>query len=146
MKIVNEFKEFVSRGNVVDLAVAVVIGGAFTAIINSLVNDLITPLLSLLTGGYDFASLSVALGSGDNAAMLTYGAFIAAIINFLMVALVIFFLVKGINKVARKKVEEEEPAAVKDCPYCAESIAKDAIRCPRCTSILEPGRIPEELR
>lgn len=146
MKIVNEFKEFVSRGNVVDLAVAVVIGGAFTAIINSLVNDLITPLLSLLTGGYDFASLSVALGSGEGAAVLSYGAFIAAIINFLMIALVIFLLVKGINKVARKKTEEEVPAAMKDCPYCAESIAEDAVRCPHCTSILEPDRIPEELR
>ncbi len=144
MKIAKEFKEFISRGNVIDLAVAVIIGGAFTAIINSLVNDLINPLLSLLTGGYDFASLSIALGSGEGAAVLSYGAFIAAIINFLMVALVVFFLVKGINKLARKK--EEEPATVKDCPYCAESIAKDAVRCPRCTSILEPERIPEELR
>ena len=144
MKFFTEFKEFVSRGSVVDLAVAVVIGAAFTAIINSLVGDLITPLLSVFTGGYDFASLVIPLGSGEGSAVLAYGKFIAAIINFLMVALVIFLLIKTINKHAKK--QEEAPVDTKDCPYCKGSIPIEAVRCPLCTTILKASDVPEELR
>ena len=131
-----EFKEFISRGNVMDMAVGVIIGGAFTAIVTSLVNDVMMPLLSLLTGRFDFAALAIALGEGEEAAMLNYGSFIAAIINFLLIAIVIFMLIKAINKLSRKK---EEPAAptTKECPFCKEKIAIEAVRCPHCTSQLE---------
>ena len=95
---VKEFKEFISKGNVMDMAVGVIIGGAFTAIVTSLVNDIIMPLLSLLTGGLDFAALAIKLGEGEEAASLNYGAFIAAIINFLLIAIVIFCNIKAINK------------------------------------------------
>lgn len=137
---IKEFKEFISRGNVMDMAVGIIIGGAFTAIVNSLVNDILMPLLSLLTGGMDFSTLSVVLGSGEDAATLNYGLFIGAIINFLLIALVIFWLIKAINKVSnlRKKEEEEvEEATTKVCPYCKEEVAIDATRCPHCTSELE---------
>ena len=92
-----------------DMAVGVIIGGAFTAIVNSLVNDMLMPLLSLLTGGFDFSGLCIALGEGENAATINYGSFISAIINFLLIALVIFLIIKAINKVSRKK-KEETPA------------------------------------
>ena len=104
---IKEFKEFISRGNVMDMAVGVIIGGAFTAIVTSLVNDILMPVLSLITGGLDFTSLCIVLGEGENAATLNYGAFIAAIINFLLIAFVIFLLVKMINNFSRKKKEEE---------------------------------------
>lgn len=133
---IKEFKEFVSRGNVMDMAVGVIIGGAFTAIVTSLVNDIMMPILSLITGGFDFTALCVVLGEGEGAATLNYGAFIAAIINFLLIAIVIFLLIKVINKISRKK--EEEPAAVttKVCPFCKEEISMEASRCPHCTSEL----------
>ena len=101
---VKEFKEFISKGNVMDMAVGVIIGGAFTAIVTSLVNDIIMPLLSLLTGGLDFAGLAIKLGEGEEAASLNYGAFIAAIINFLLIAIVIFCIIKAINKIGRAHV------------------------------------------
>lgn len=133
---IKEFKEFISRGNVMDMAVGVIIGGAFTAIVTSLVNDIMNPLLSLITGGLDFTAMCVVLGEGEGAATLNYGAFIAAAINFLLTALVIFFLIKAINKISQKK--EEEPAAptTKECPFCKEQIAIEASRCPHCTSEL----------
>ncbi len=102
-----EFKEFISRGSVMDMAVGIIIGGAFTAIVNSLVNDLVMPLLSLLTGGFDFTKLTVVLGSGEGAATLNYGMFIAAVINFLLIALVIFCIIKSINKMKDKLVKKE---------------------------------------
>ena len=95
---IKEFKEFISRGNVMDMAVGVIIGGAFTAIVTSLVNDVMMPVLSLLTGGFDFTALCIVLGEGEGAATLNYGAFIAAVINFLLIAIVIFLLVKVLNK------------------------------------------------
>lgn len=131
-----EFKEFIAKGNVMDMAVGIIIGGAFTAIVNSLVSDILMPVLSLLTGGFDFTSLCIVLGEGEEAATFNYGAFIAAIINFLLIALVIFLLIKSINKLSRKKPEEPAPAATKECPFCKEQIAKDATRCPHCTSEL----------
>ncbi|MBO5517797.1 MAG: large-conductance mechanosensitive channel protein MscL [Firmicutes bacterium] len=99
-----EFKEFISRGNVMDMAVGIIIGGAFTAIVSSLVADIITPIIGMLMGGIDFSSLAVTVGSAN----LTYGNFIQAIINFLLVAWVLFMIVKAMNKMKRK--EEEKPA------------------------------------
>lgn len=131
---VKEFKEFISRGNVMDMAVGVIIGGAFTAIVNSLVNDIIMPLLSLLTGGFDFAALCVKFGEGEEAASLNYGAFISAIINFILIALVIFLVIKAMNKVIKKK---EAAPTTKDCPYCFEKISIKATKCPHCASVLE---------
>lgn len=131
-----EFKEFVSRGNVMDMAVGIIMGGAFTAIVTSLVNDVAMPLLSLLTGGFDFTSLCIMLGEGEQAAALNYGSFLAAVINFLLIALVIFILIKAVNKASRKKEEEPLPATTKVCPYCREEVAIEAVRCPHCTSEL----------
>lgn len=130
-----EFKKFVARGNVMDMAVGIIIGGAFTAIVTSLVDDVLMPVLSLLTGGFDFNALCIVLGEGENAATLNYGSFIAAIINFLLISLVIFMLIKAINKLSVKK--EETPASTKECPFCKEQIAVSAVRCPHCTSELK---------
>ena len=120
---IKEFKEFISRGNVMDLAVGVIIGGAFQSIINSLVNDVIMPVITLITGGIDFSNWFIALDGSKystlaaaqeaGASTLNYGVFITAVINFLLMALVIFFIVKGMNKIASKakKKEEEKPQA-----------------------------------
>ena len=131
---IKEFKEFISRGNVVDMAVGVIIGGAFTAIVNSLVNDIFNPLLGLITGGTDFSTLS--FGVGD--AQFMYGSFITAVINFLLVALVLFLVIKAMNKLHLKKTPEA-PAAptTKVCPFCKSEISIEATRCPHCTSLLE---------
>ena len=126
-----EFKEFISKGNVMDMAVGIIIGGAFTAIVTSLVDDVIMPIISLLTGGFDFSALCIVLGEGEGAATLNYGAFIAAVINFLIIAIVIFCLIKSINKF--KKQQEEAPTT-KDCPYCFEKINIKATKCPHCGS------------
>ncbi|MCM1124905.1 MAG: large conductance mechanosensitive channel protein MscL [Lachnospiraceae bacterium] len=135
---IKEFKEFISRGNVMDMAVGVIIGGAFTAIVTSLVNDIMMPILSLITGGFDFTALCVALGEGEDAATLNYGAFIAAVINFLLIAIVIFLLIKMINKISKKKTEESASAATTQiCPFCKEEISIEASRCPHCTSELQ---------
>ena len=99
-----EFKEFISRGNVMDMAVGIIIGGAFTAIVGSLVADIITPIIGMLLGGVNFSELAITVGS----AQLTYGNFIQAIINFLIIAWVVFMMVKAMNKM--KKKEEEKPA------------------------------------
>ncbi len=132
-----EFKTFISKGSVMDMAVGIIIGGGFTAIVNSLVNDLVMPLLSVLTGGYDFTKLSVALGSGEDAAVLNYGLFISAVINFLLIAFVIFCLVKSINKMKEKiEKKEEESPTTKKCPFCKSEIDIEATRCPHCTSQL----------
>ncbi len=125
---VAEFKEFISRGSVMDLAVGVIIGGAFTAIINSLVNDMLMPLISLITGGFDFTGLNFQVGG----ATFNYGSFISAIISFILIALVVFLLVRGINKL--RKPKEEAPKFL--CPYCKMEIAQDATRCPYCTAEL----------
>ncbi len=126
-----EFKEFISKGNVMDMAVGIIIGGAFTAIVTSLVDDVIMPVISLLTGGFDFSALCVVLGEGEGAATLNYGAFIAAIINFLIIAVVIFCLIKSINKFKKK---QEEAPTTKDCPFCFEKINIKATKCPHCGS------------
>ena len=132
-----EFKEFVMRGNVLDMAVGVIIGGAFTAIVTSLNEDIITPVLGIF-GGTDFSNLTVKLGGGENAPVLTYGNFITAVINFLITALVIFCIVKAINKANSKFKKEEAPVAptTKKCPFCKSEIDIEATRCPHCTSTI----------
>ena len=140
MKFLREFKEFISRGNVMDLAVAVIVGAAFSAIVNSLVGDLITPLLSLIVGGIDFSELYVEIGSSDVPAKLAYGNFIQALVNFLFISISIFLLIKIINVVLRRKKEEAPPT--KDCPYCAQAIPEAAVRCPSCTTILDEDAVP----
>ncbi len=145
-----EFKKFIMRGNVIDLAVGVIVGGAFQAIVKSLVDDVVMPVISLATKGIDFANLFIALDGGEyatleaaqeaGAAVLSYGNFISAVLNFLIMAFVVFLLVKGINTISEKtkKAEEEVPAAptTKECPYCKSEIAIEATRCPNCTSQL----------
>jgi len=137
MGLVKEFKEFIMRGNVMDLAVGVIIGGAFTAIVTSLNEDIITPLLGIF-GGTDFSNLTLKLGSGETAPVLAYGNFITAIINFLITALVLFFILKAFNTAAAKVKKPEAPAAptTKVCPYCKSEIPVDATRCGHCTSQL----------
>lgn len=141
-KFFEEFKKFILRGNVMDMAVGVIVGGAFTAIVTSLNADILTPILGLF-GGTDFSYLYVTLGSGENAPVLHYGNFITAIINFLITALVIFILLKVINRITERLSamtgnEEETPApTTKKCPYCCSEIDIMATRCPHCTSILE---------
>lgn len=134
-KLFKEFKEFVAKGSVIDMAVGIIIGGAFTAIVNSLVNDIAMPLIALLTGGMDLTWLSFTLaGEGESAVVLNLGMFIAAIINFLIIAIIVFLFVKGANKLRKQK---DEAPTTKKCPYCMEEIAIDAKRCPHCTSSLE---------
>ena len=116
--IVSEFKEFITRGNVMDMAVGIIIGGAFTAIVQSLVNDLLMPVIGALFGGIDFSTLKYVVRAADEAAgieeaAIKYGSFIQAIVNFMLIAIVIFLLVKGINKMRRKK-EEPAPAPAPD--------------------------------
>ena len=146
-----EFKEFAMRGNVIDLAVGVIIGGAFQKIVTSVVNDLVMPLIGLITKGSDFASKFIALDGGEyatieeateaGAAILTYGKFIAVTIDFIIMAFVIFLLVKGLNKLTSigKKPEVVEDAAptTKVCPFCKSEIAIDATKCAHCTSDVE---------
>lgn len=133
-KFLKEFKAFISRGNVMDMAVGIIIGGAFTAIVNSLVNDIINPLLGLF-GGMNLDQLSLPI---KDEVTLNYGSFIANILNFLLMALVVFLIVKVVNAAAKKFEKKEEKAPdTKECPYCMSKIAIKATRCPNCTSVLE---------
>lgn len=106
-KFLEEFKAFAMRGNVLDMAVGVVIGSAFTSIVNSLVADIITPLLSLLTRGINLAGLSITLGQGEDAAKLAYGNFLQSILSFIIIAFAVFVMVKAINKLSHLRKEEE---------------------------------------
>ena len=137
---IEEFKKFIMRGNVMDMAVGVIVGGAFTSIVTSLNQDILTPILGIF-GGTDFSNLKLTLGSGEAAPVLCYGNFITAVINFLITAFVIFVLIKGMNAIGDrlKKKEEEAPAAptTKTCPFCKSEISIEATRCPHCTSMLE---------
>jgi large conductance mechanosensitive channel len=123
-----EFKAFVMRGNVLDLAVAVIIGGAFGKIVSSLVTDILTPLIGLVMGGVDFSGLAFTV----RGASITYGNFLNSIIDFLVIAFVIFMIVKAAN--AAKKPEPAAEPTVKECPYCFSTISIKATRCPNCTS------------
>ena len=137
-KFFNEFKAFIMRGNVLDLAVAVIIGAAFQAIISSLVDDIISPILGLF-GGIDFKSFVLDI----NGVQIKYGSFITAVINFLIMALVIFLIIKGIAKITElgkklaKREKEKEAPTTKKCPYCCSEIDIKATRCPHCTSVIE---------
>jgi large conductance mechanosensitive channel len=145
-KMFKEFKEFAMKGNIVDLAVGVIIGGAFGKIITSLVNDIIMPLVGLLLGRVDFSNLFFALGSGNfktiqqardaGVATVNYGLFINNVIDFLIVAFSIFIVVKQMNKLFKKK-EEKPVNNTKKCKYCCSEIDIEATRCPNCTSQLE---------
>lgn len=134
-KFFREFKEFAMRGNVIDLAVGVIIGGAFQKIVNSLVKDVISPIIGLFAK-QNFENLSVTfLGVTVN-----YGLFITEVINFIIMAFVIFLLVKGLNSLSKlRKAEEiaEEAPTTKNCPYCCSEISINATRCPHCTSVIE---------
>lgn len=152
-----EFKEFAFKGNVVDMAVGVMIGGAFGKIVTSAVNDLFMPLVSLLTGGLDFTSLFIALDGASyptlaaaqeaGAACFAYGSFITTVLDFLIMAFCIFLMVKGINRLRAlsEKNKAAEPAEEKKprlCPYCFEEINEKATRCPHCAAEL-PTEEPE---
>ncbi len=140
-----EFKEFALKGNVIDLAIGVIIGGAFGKIVTSLVNDIIMPLVGLLVGKVDFSNLFLVLGNGHfksieeakkaGVVTLNYGIFINNIIDFLIVAFSIFFVIKQINRLSKEKVLEAP--STKICPYCYTEIHIKASRCPHCTAILE---------
>ena len=158
-KFLNEFKTFALRGNVIDLAVGVIIGGAFQGIVKSMVDDLIMPFVGLATGGINFADQFVVLKLAEGvkegtkylsleeaktagATVFAYGSFITAVINFIIMAIVIFLFVKGINNLhklgPKKAAEPEAPAAptTKVCPFCKSEIAIEATRCAHCTSEL----------
>ena len=145
-----EFKEFALTGNVIDMAIGVIIGGAFGTIVNSLVTDIFTPILGIITGGINFSELYISLDGKTyetlsaaqeaSAPVLAYGNFIQNIIQFLIVAFVVFLFVKMINKM--RKPAPEAPATTKECPYCKSEIAIEAVRCPNCTSEL-PANIPD---
>lgn len=150
-KFIQEFKEFAIRGNMMDLAIGIIIGGAFTTIVNSLVNDVVNPLLGLIIGDIDFSNLFIALDGNTYATLaeaeelgvsvFKYGSFISNVINFIIMALVVFILVKLINKLRSvgQKKEEEAPAepTTKVCPYCQTEISIKATRCAHCTSLLD---------
>ena len=155
---ISEFKTFIMRGNVMNLAVGVIIGGAFQAIVNSLVNDIVSPVISLITKGINFADKFILLSPPAEGtevatveqakelgiATLNYGSFITAVINFFIMAVVIFCLVKAINKVMdigmKKEEETPEEPTTKVCPFCQSEISISAVKCPHCTSDL-----PEEV-
>jgi large conductance mechanosensitive channel len=138
-----EFKDFIMRGNVVDMAVGIIIGAAFGAIVTSLVNDVIMPPIGMLLGNVDFADLAIVLKEAtaeDPAVTINYGAFINAVITFLIVAFVIFLLIRNINRLRREA--EAEPAAeptTQECPFCRSTIPLGVVRCAYCTSQLPLG-------
>ncbi|MCI0416205.1 large conductance mechanosensitive channel protein MscL [bacterium] len=144
MKLIKEFREFAARGNVVDLAVAVIMGGAFGKIVTSFVNDVIMPPVGLILGNVNFSNLFISL-SGKyetleeakkaGAATINYGVFLQTVLDFLIVAFVMFLLVKQINRL--RAGAEVPPPSTKDCPYCIANIPLKATRCPQCTSQLQ---------
>ena len=139
MGMMKEFKDFALKGNVVDMAVGIVIGGAFGKIIASFVSDVIMPPIGLLLGGVDFSNLAITLKEGAEGVepvLMKYGVFFNTIINFVIIALAIFFVVKKLNGLQEKLEgpKEEEEVTTKDCPYCFSEIPIKATRCPNCTS------------
>lgn len=148
-KFLTEFKEFALRGNMMDLAIGMIIGAAFTGIVSSLVDDIVNPFIGIFTGKIDFSNLFIALDGGSyatldaaetaGAAVLKYGSFISNIINFIITALVVFLIVKVINTMHKRTAAKKaaEPATTKVCPYCQSEISIAATRCPFCTSLIE---------
>jgi len=141
-----EFKAFATRGNMIDLAVGVIIGGAFGKIVSSLVNDILMPVIGLLLGGLSFTDRFVVLDGKSytslaqakelGGSVLAYGSFIQNIIDFLIIALVIFLMIKGMNRLAAKPAPAPAEPTTKECPHCFSTIAIKATRCPNCTSQL----------
>ena len=129
-----EFKDFISKGNVMDMAVGVIIGGAFGKIVSSLVENILMPLIGILLGGVNFSDLSATVGNAE----VKYGVFLQSVFDFLIIAFVIFVMIKQISKVTDKfkKEEKEVEPTEKVCPFCKSTIAIDATRCPHCTSEL----------
>lgn len=128
-----EFREFISKGNVMDMAVGVIIGGAFGKIVSSLVENILMPLIGIIIGGVNFSDLSVIVGTAE----VKYGIFLQSVFDFLIIAFVIFIMIKQISKVTSKfKKEEKVKPKEKICPFCKSTIAIDATRCPHCTSEL----------
>ena len=154
----NDFKKFALKGNVIDMAIGVIIGGAFGKIVTSLVNDIVMPLLSVITGKIKFENLFIALDGQHYATIadataagvstLNYGLFITSIIDFFIIAFSIFIAIRQINKIQAKfaKKEEKKPPTVKDCPFCKTSIHIDAVRCPNCTSVLPDKEAEPEVK
>ena len=135
MSMVKEFKEFAMRGNVVDMAVGIVIGGAFGKIVSSMVSDVIMPPIGLILGNVDFSSLSITLRekTADTAAVtIKYGLFINTVLDFVIVAFAIFMVIKQMNRLKKKEAPAE--VTTKECPKCFSTIALKASRCPNCTS------------
>ena len=150
-KMLNEFKQFAIKGNMIDLAVGMIIGTSFNKIVSSLVNDMIMPLLGIFTGKIDFAKLYIALDGNTyeslaaaeeaGAACFKYGSFLAGLLDFLIMAFIVFLFVRGINKLREANKEPEAPQepqapATKVCPFCKSEISIEATRCPHCTSEL----------
>lgn len=143
----NEFKKFIARGNVIDLAVGIVIGAAFTSVVNSFVNDILMPPIGLLTGGVDFANLFLDLSDGGYASVaeaaeagaptLNYGLFLNAMISFLIVAFAVFLLVQSYNRLKEQPDAVPPAPSEKDCPFCRMTIPVAAVRCGHCTSPLD---------
>jgi large conductance mechanosensitive channel len=132
VSVLKEFREFAMRGNVVDLAIGVVIGAAFGRIVTSLVDDILMPLIGLFTGGIDFSERVIEISGAE----VRSGAFVQNIIDFLIIAFVIFLIVRAINRLKR---EQPTTPTTKECPYCFTTIPLKAARCPNCTSELQPG-------
>lgn len=144
MSLAEDFKKFAMRGNVMDMAVGVIIGGAFGKIVTSVVNDIVMPPVGMLLGNVDFSNLFISLNGKEYATLdaakkagapvLAYGSFMNTVIDFLILAFIIFMMIRQINKLTPEPEPTPEPRV---CPYCKSEIADDATRCPHCTSHLE---------
>ncbi|MHB1460007.1 MAG: large conductance mechanosensitive channel protein MscL [Armatimonadota bacterium] len=144
---INEFKSFIAKGNVMDLAVAVIIGGAFGKIVSSLVSDLLMPIIGLVMGKISFANMFIDLSGthpeslekakAAGAATLNYGLFLQSLVDFLIIAAAVFFIVKALNKVQKPVAPAPAPVTTKKCPYCCSEIPLEATRCAHCTSQLD---------
>jgi len=152
MAVMKEFKEFAVKGNVVDMAVGIIIGGAFGTVVKSMVDDVLMPPIGLLLGGVDFAEIFVVLEEGPaapapyptlaaaqeaGAVTINLGLFLNATVSFLIVGFAVFLLVRGINRLRREEPKPEPAPTEKPCPFCLQNILLDATRCPHCTSELE---------
>ncbi|MGD8741803.1 MAG: large conductance mechanosensitive channel protein MscL [Granulosicoccaceae bacterium] len=151
MKLLNEFKEFAVKGDVVDMGVGIVIGAAFTSIVNSMVKDIFTPVLAMFTTGVNFGNwfftlregdkggpyTSIAQAQADNAITINIGLFINSAISFIIVAAVLFFIIRAINRIRRPQEVTADPAKTKECPHCFSSISIKATRCPFCTAYIK---------
>lgn len=152
---IHEFKEFAVRGNVIDLAVGVIIGGAFGKIVSSIVSDIIMPPIGVLLGGVNFSDLIIRLNDSKvttlaeakkvGAPVIAYGQFLNTVIDFLIISFCIFLLVKGINWIKSREHEKPEPEkTTKECPYCLSEIPAAATRCAHCTSVLDTDPEPQQ--